>query len=56
MYFDDDANGNPNHATIISSVDSNMIYYSAHTSSRFDEPLTTYLDHSGGYVYIIIMK
>ena len=47
MYFDDNRDGDPNHATIITKIvknkgTNNMIYYSAHTEPRKDKPLSYY--------------
>jgi hypothetical protein len=57
MYFDDNGDGIPDHATMISSVKSTMINYTAHTKPRYDEPLTTFfLQYKSGKVYILTIK
>lgn len=53
MYFTDRSKG-VHHATIISKVDDNMIYYSAHTSSCLEKPLSEGLKDD--FVQIIRMK
>ena len=56
-YFDDDGNGVPNHATIITKVTSNMIYYSAHTSNRRNYKITNYTNQNYKLkVYIVRMR
>ena len=44
MYFDEDGDGIPNHATIISKINRDMIYYAAHTEPRRMQKLTYFLD------------
>ncbi len=39
LIMDAYSDGSMNHSTIISSVDTNMIYYAAHSESRLDKPL-----------------
>ena len=57
MFFDADADGIPNHATIISMVLDNEIGYSAHTESRSDEPIGTFFkQHPSGKIYTLLMK
>ncbi len=57
MYLDDDGNGIPNHAVIISKVSyGKMIYYAGHTKSRYDWPLSKYLNNQSKKAYIILFK
>ena len=51
MYFLED--GSIHHATIISSVDKDSIYYSGHTLSRFGESLSSHFPAEGVYVIVI---
>ena len=46
MYFSDEG-GNVNHATIISRVDDEMIYYSGNTKRRYDQSLEESIDENG---------
>ncbi len=57
MYFDFDKDKKINHATIISSIKKGKIYYSGHTRSQFDQPLTSYFEnYSSGIAYVITIK
>ncbi len=58
MYFADDNKGGVHHATIISKLDEQMIYYSAHTGNCLDKSLSAGFDDNpnDGYVYIIRLK
>lgn len=57
IYFDNDTDGTVDHAAIISKVDSGMIYYCAHTFSRFNQPLSHYFQTGNtGRIYIVMLK
>lgn len=45
MYTDPDGNGKVNHATIITKISGDEIYYSAHSESQLDCPLSNYYDN-----------
>lgn len=54
MYFADCDAEDPHHATMISKVDNGEIYFTGHTSSRFDRELSKSMD--GQKVYIIPIR
>ena len=57
MYFGEmDANGNilVHHATIITSIDNNSIYYAGNTISRFDYPLLDSFDSADNKMVFIV--
>ena len=55
MYFFDE-NGNVHHATIISGINENGIFFSGNTKRRFNYPLVNaFLDGENG-VYIIMIN
>ena len=61
MYMDDNGDGKPNHAVIITKVDTKKkkIYYAGHTSNRKTMDLESYLSHksrSKKKVYAIALK
>ncbi len=57
MYFDEDGDGIPNHATIISKINRDMIYYAAHTEPRRMQKLTYFLDGTPNHkAYIVILR
>lgn len=58
LYFDENRDGVPNHAAMISKVDSGMLYYTAHTFARFNQPLSAYFctRNNEARVYIIKLK
>jgi len=57
IYFDNDKDGTVGHAAIISRVDSGMIYYTAHTFSRYNQPLSNYFKTGNkGQIYIVMLK
>ncbi len=58
LYFDDDGNGEPNHAGIISAVNSKsgMICYAAHCKDRKYRSLSLYFTDSKRRVYVICMS
>lgn len=57
MLFDNNSDGIPNHATIISNVDNEngIINYAAHTNSRDYENVMNYLDDDNNYSAIIFL-
>ncbi|NMC57496.1 MAG: CHAP domain-containing protein [Eubacteriaceae bacterium] len=57
IYFDNDTDGTVDHAAIISKVDGGMIYYCAHTFSRYNQPLSNYFQTGNtGQIYIVMLK
>lgn len=57
IYFDNDKDTVPDHAAIISKVDSSMIYYCAHTFARYNQPLSNYFKTGNKrQIYIIMLK
>ncbi|MEL7568988.1 MAG: amidase domain-containing protein [Eubacteriaceae bacterium] len=57
IYFDNDIDGTPDHAAMISKVDSGMIYYTAHTFARYNQPLLNYFKTGNkGQIYIVMLK
>ncbi len=57
IYFDNDIDGAPDHAAIISKVDSRMVFYCAHTFSRYNQPLSNYFKTGNkGQIYIVMLK
>ncbi len=50
LYFDTESDGSINHGTVISSIESDMIYYSAHSLSRKDRKLSDGVNE-GRYTY-----
>ena len=55
LYWDDEGDGNANHATIISKVD-NGLYYAGNTSARFDELVTEEKFEHYEAIYIVRLK
>lgn len=57
IYFDNDKDGTVDHAAMISNVDSGMIYYTAHTFARYNQPLSNYFKTGNkGQIYIVMLK
>ena len=59
IYFDDNNDGIPNHAAIITKIKNKKIYYTAHSTSNMNKDLEKYLDHkakSKKRVYAIALK
>lgn len=57
IYFDNDKDGTVDHAAMISKVDSGMIYYTAHTFARYNQPLSNYFKTGNkGQIYIVMLK
>ena len=54
MYFVDLDATNPHHATMVSKVENNEIYFTGHTKSRFDRELSISMD--GQKVYIVRIR
>ena len=47
----------PHHATIISKIENNMIFYAAHTNSQREKPLSEFFDdNKNGMAYILKIK
>lgn len=44
VYFDHENDGPCEHAAIVSKIENGMIYYAAHTSSRYDYEISNYLE------------
>ena len=54
MYFDNNGDGDINHATIVTKVSDNMVFYGAHTEPRFNQEITLFFDGSpNGRVYYV---
>lgn len=55
LYWDDEGDGNANHATIISKVDDGL-YYAGNTSNRFDEKVIAEQFKKYKCLYIVHLK
>lgn len=54
LKFDQDL---PHHATIISKIEDDMIFYAAHSEDRDDYPLWQFFDkHKNGSAHILKIK
>ena len=57
MYFDNNDDGDVNHATIVTDVSDNMVFYGAHTEPRFDQEVTTFFKgYPDGRVYYVSLS
>ena len=54
LYWAGADGSNVHHAGIVTKVENGEIYYAAHTSERFDEPLSEHLD--GELVYVVRIR
>ena len=54
VYFDHENDGPCEHAAIVSKVENGMIYYAAHTSSRYDQEISKYLESDEKHAIKII--
>ena len=58
LYMDDDGDGKPNHAVIVTKIDkkNKKIYYSAHTNSYYNKCLDEYKFKGKNKVYALALK
>ena len=56
VYWSEKGDGFANHATIISKVDENYIYYASNTEKRFDEKIVDEKFQKYSCVYIVRLK
>ncbi len=56
IYFVSTDDTEPHHAVLITKVEDGEIYYSAHTDSHKDKPLSQVLGKGNEYVYIVRIK
>lgn len=57
IYFDNEKDGTVDHAAMVSKVDKGMIYYTAHTIARYNQPLSNYFKTGNkGQIYIVMLK
>ena len=50
VYFSKDADSLPHHAAMVSSVFRDEIYYTAHTESRYNAPLSKHIGDETVYI------